>query len=82
MEEKKDCKTPIISKETLMPLSLILVILGGVWFMSALNSDVQNSKSRMDKMEDTIAEVARVQNQITELTVKINNIEKVLTEMK
>ena len=53
MEEQK---RTIISKDTLMPIGLILTMMSAVWFLATMSGKVKMNSARVEAVEYTIKE--------------------------
>ena len=73
-------KRAIIDNKTLIPITLVITIAAGVWFIASLNAQVQANDNKINKMEETIVKIADIQNQLTGINIKITNIEMVLNK--
>lgn len=65
-------KSTIITKETAISISMLIVVCGAVWFMSDLNSRVKQQESRIEVLETTITDVATMKSDISVIKTNIN----------
>jgi len=74
----EDKKLTIISKDTLIPIGLVLSLMGGVWFASDLNSRVKAQNDRLNTVEITISDVSEMKENVAAMKSDISWIKSAL----
>lgn len=76
----------VISKETLVPIGLLVTLAGGVFWLSTLWSDVQNLKANQDKLQVQIYQtndtVSKISEKLIRLETKMDTVIEGLTDIK
>lgn len=76
----------IISKETLVPIGLLVTLAGGVFWLSTLWSDVQNLKQNQDKLQIQIYQtndtVSKISEKLIRLETKMDTVIESLADIK
>lgn len=76
----------IISKETLVPIGLLVTLAGGVFWLSTLWSDVQNLKQNQDKLQIQIYQtndtVSKISEKLIRLETKMDTVIEGLADIK
>ena len=69
---------PVLSKDTLVPLSAIVALAAGIIWLSTMYVTVQNTAERLEKLEqkmDTVYErTARIEATLNALSTSGNNL--------
>jgi len=72
-----------IDKDTLIPIGLVFVVLSSVftatWFISALNSKVENQESRISNLEATVIDIATIKQDVSAMKTDIGWIKSTLS---
>jgi len=76
----------VISKETLVPIGLLVTLAGGVFWLSTLWSDVQNLKQNQDKLQIQIYQtndtVSKISEKLIRLETKMDTVIEGLADIK
>ena len=76
----------VISKETLVPIGLLVTLAGGVFWLSTLWSDVQNLKQNQDKLQTQIYQtndtVSKISEKLIRLETKMDTVIESLADIK
>jgi len=76
----------VISKETLVPIGLLVTLAGGVFWLSTLWSDVQNLKQNQDKLQIQIYQtndtVSKISEKLIRLETKMDMVIESLADIK
>lgn len=76
----------VISKETLVPIGLLVTLAGGVFWLSTLWSDVQNLKQNQDKLQIQIYQtndtVSKISEKLIRLETKMDTVIESLADIK
>lgn len=54
----RENRPTIISRETLLPISIVITMFMAVWFLATLTAEVQSNKNRIDKIENKLEQLA------------------------
>jgi hypothetical protein len=79
-ENKTQERRPIIDKSSLLPIGFVIAIATFVWFLSGVYSDVQASKIRIDKLEQAIAGINQMSEDIAVIKVQVQGLTKLFAE--
>lgn len=76
----------VLSKETLVPVGLLVTLAGGVFWLSTLWSDVQNLKQNQDKLQIQIYQtndtVSKISEKLIRLETKMDTVIESLADIK
>lgn len=76
----------VLSKETLVPIGLLVTLAGGVFWLSTLWSDVQNLKQNQDKLQIQIYQtndtVSKISEKLIRLETKMDTVIESLADIK
>jgi peptidoglycan hydrolase CwlO-like protein len=72
-----------IDKDTLVPIGLVIVVLSSVftatWFISALNSKVENQESRIANLEKTVIDISTIKQDVSAMKTDLQWIKSTLS---
>lgn len=72
-----------IDKDTLVPIGLVFIVLSSVftatWFISALNSKVENQETRISNLETTVMDIAKIKEDVSAMKTNIDWIKSTLS---
>lgn len=76
----------VLSKETLVPVGLLVTLAGGVFWLSTLWSDVQNLKINQDKLQNQFFQtndvVIKLNDRMTRVETKMDIMIDSLNDIK
>lgn len=76
----------VLSKETLVPVGLLVTLAGGIFWLSTLWSDVQNLKVNQDKLQVQIYQtndtVSKISEKLIRLETKMDTVIESLADIK